>query len=117
MNFLDLTMIYRNILLFHMKIEDQLTFNDNPLQAEFNRAFDLLQEGKFAESIKAFNPLFKKDPVFPGLVEGYQTARFWGNRQNELEKLQKGKDVSFFLRDELKNFEKFYYKKYIFRAV
>ncbi len=80
-----------------MDNDGQLTFSDDPLLNESNKAYQQIEEGNFDEAVRRIDDLMSKDPYYPGLSEGYRTARFWLNRTGELMSLPDGKETADFL--------------------
>lgn len=83
----------------------QLTFGDDPLLIGINEVYQLLEEGNFSEAIKKVDNHMNINPDYPGLAEGYRTAKFWANRANEIESLVKGKQTADFLMREWEDFK------------
>jgi len=75
----------------------QLTFSDDPLLVGVNAAYQLIEEGDFASAVKKIDELLSINPEYPGLAEGYRTAKFWYNRQKEIARLERGKQTADFL--------------------
>ena len=64
-----------------MDKDRQLTFSDDPLLNRINQVFLLIEDGNFSKAVKSFDDLLSLDPDYPGVIEGYRTAKFWNNRQ------------------------------------
>lgn len=99
-----------------MDQDGQLTFADDPLLSPSNDAYQLLSEGNFNEAVKKFDQLLNINPDYPGLVEGYRTARFWLNRKDELQHLAEGKATADFLMKQWEDFSHYAAEKEIFRS-
>jgi tetratricopeptide (TPR) repeat protein len=80
-----------------MDRDGQLSFSDDPMLMGINEAYQLIEEGKFPEAVGRIDALLSLNPDYPGLAEGYRTAKFWNNRKGELAKLEKGKQTADFL--------------------
>jgi tetratricopeptide (TPR) repeat protein len=83
----------------------QLTFSDDPLSSGINDVYQFIEEGSFRQAIRKSDDLMNINPDFPGLTEGYRTAKFWSNRKSELESLTKGKQTADFLMREWEDFK------------
>jgi tetratricopeptide (TPR) repeat protein len=83
----------------------QLTFSDDPLSSGINEIYQLIEEGSFKQAIRKLDDLMNINPDFPGLIEGYRTAKFWSNRTDEIESLTKGKQTADFLMREWEDFK------------
>lgn len=94
----------------------QLIFSDDPLLQGSNEAFSMIEEGNFRKASDLLNRLLTQEPSYPGLAAGYRTARFWENRQGELEKKQDGKEKADFLMKQWVVFEKYAAEKEIEKA-
>lgn len=94
-----------------MDRDGQLTFSDDPLLLGINEAYGLIEEGKFAEAAQKIDGLLNGNPEYPGLVEGYRTAKFWNNRREELGRLERGKQTADFLMTQWEAFKKYAQEK------
>lgn len=83
----------------------QLTFSDDPLLSRSNEVYQLIEAGDFAPAVKLLDDLMDIEPEYPGLIEGYRTARFWLNRERELNNLEDGKATADFLMQQWKSFD------------
>ncbi len=91
----------------------QLTFSDDPLLNSTSEAYQLLEEGNFESSAAKFDSMMTLDPDYPGVIEGYRTAKFWNNRHKELMSLEDGKQTADFLMRQWEVFEKYSAEKSI----
>ncbi len=91
----------------------QLTFSDDPLLNSTSEAYQLLEEGNFELSAAKFDSMMTLDPDYPGVIEGYRTAKFWNNRHKELMSLEDGKQTADFLMRQWEVFEKYSTEKSI----
>ena len=91
----------------------QLTFSDDPLLNSTSEAYQLLEEGNFELSAEKFDSMMTLDPDYPGVIEGYRTAKFWNNRHKELMSLEDGKQTADFLMRQWEVFEKYSAEKSI----
>ncbi len=85
----------------------QMSFSDDPLLNETSEIFEFISEGKFDEAVKRSDALMDIDPEYPGLAEAYRTAKFWGNRRSEFNRLDEGKKTADFLLEEWESYEKY----------
>ncbi|HOO70234.1 MAG TPA: hypothetical protein PK926_00620 [Spirochaetota bacterium] len=85
----------------------QLTFSDDPLLNGVNEVYQLVETGEFSLAVKKLDELMSVDPDYPGLIEAYRTARFWHNREKELNNLDDGKATADFLMNQWKEFEEY----------
>lgn len=99
-----------------MDKDGQLTFSDDPLLNGINEVYQFIESGNFAGAVEKLDILMNIDPDYPGLIEGYRTARFWNNREKELNALQDGKDTADFLMKQWKIFEEYAYEKDITKS-
>ena len=83
----------------------QLTFSDDPLLRESAEVYQCISEGSFNEAARIADQLMNINPDYPGLVEAYRTAKFWSNREKEINKTEDGKKCADFLMKEWKVFE------------
>ncbi|MBN2402588.1 MAG: hypothetical protein JXN64_09310 [Spirochaetes bacterium] len=83
----------------------QLSFSDDPISIGINEVYQLIEEGDFKQAIRKSDELMDINPDFPGLTEGYRTAKFWSNRTGELGNLTKGKQTADFLMREWEDFK------------
>ncbi|MDY6933120.1 MAG: tetratricopeptide repeat protein [Spirochaetota bacterium] len=90
-----------------MEQNGQLNFSDDPLLAGSNESFQFLEEGKFLEAVTKLDELMSINPNYPGLGEGYRTARFWNNREKEINNLDQGKQTADFLMIQWMEFENY----------
>lgn len=75
----------------------QLTFSDDSVLNESNNAYLLLEDGNFNDAVMRFDTLMSSNPDYPGVVDGYRTAKFWLNRSGELHLLPDGRETADFL--------------------
>ena len=61
----------------------QLTFSDDPVLNGLNEVYQLIEKGEFTAAVEKADELMNIDPNYPGLLEGYRTAKFWNNRERE----------------------------------
>lgn len=85
----------------------QLTFSDDPLLTGSNEIYQLIESGEFSVAVKRLDELMDIDPDYPGLIEAYRTARFWLNRERELNNMEDGKITADFLMTQWKAFEEY----------
>jgi len=85
----------------------QLTFSDDPLLERSNQIYQLIEEGNFSEAIEGLDILMNTDSEYPGLIEGYRTAKFWFNRDRELKSLKDGRETADFLMREWNLFDEY----------
>lgn len=90
-----------------MDQEGQLLFSDDPFLIGCNTAFQLIEEGKFAEALEKIDELMDRNPDFPGLAETYRTAKFWISRVKDIDGLEEGKMTADFLMKEWEEFTKY----------
>ncbi|MCL2155305.1 MAG: hypothetical protein FWH53_06545 [Leptospirales bacterium] len=83
----------------------QLTFSDDPLLRESAEVYQFISEGNFKEAVKIADQMMNMNPDYPGLVESYRTAKFWSNREKEINTIGEGKRCADFLMKEWKVFE------------
>jgi tetratricopeptide (TPR) repeat protein len=83
----------------------QLTFSDDPLLRESAEVYQFIAEGNFGEAAKIADRLMNINPDYPGLAESYRTAKFWSNREKEINTIGEGKKCADFLMKEWKVFE------------
>ncbi len=88
-----------------MDRDTQLTSSNDPLLTGINEVYQLIEEGNFNEVIRKLDNLMDINPDYPGLAEGYRTAKFWSNRADEIESLAKGKQTADFLMREWEDFK------------
>lgn len=91
----------------------QMTFSDDPLLQGSNEAYQLIEEGQFTEAVKKIDGLLNINPDYPGLTEGYRTAKFWQNRTDEISRKQEGKERADFLMTQWEEFKKYTEEKKI----
>lgn len=96
-----------------MDKDGQLIFNDDPFLIACNTAYQLIEEGKFPEAIEKIDRLMGENPDYPGLVETFRTAKFWKNRSNDIEALEKGKSTADFLMMQWEVFRRYSLEKNI----
>ncbi|HRZ27609.1 MAG TPA: hypothetical protein P5346_02650 [Spirochaetota bacterium] len=89
----------------------QMTFSDDPLLNGSNEVYQLIETGEFALAVTKLDEMMEIDPDYPGLVESYRTARFWHNREKELNALDDGKDTADYLMTQWKIFEEYSQEK------
>lgn len=99
-----------------MEKNGQLTFNDDPLLPGMEEAFNDLSTGDFKAAALKFSKLLDKNPEYPGLTEGFRTARFWENRQGEIQNTKEGRETADFFMQEWASFEKYCYDKNLFQS-
>lgn len=85
----------------------QLTFSDDPLLNSSNQAYQLIEEGSFKQAVKIFDELVSIDPDYPGVVDGYRTAKFWFNRIRELSRVAEGRAKADFLMRQWEVFDQY----------
>jgi tetratricopeptide (TPR) repeat protein len=83
----------------------QLTFSDDPLLRESSEVYQFISEGSFKEAVKIADQLMNINPDYPGLAEAYRTAKFWSNREKEINEIKDSKKCADFLMKEWKIFE------------
>jgi tetratricopeptide (TPR) repeat protein len=90
-----------------MDQDGQLLFSDDPFLIGCNTAFQLIEEGKFAEALEKIDHLMSRNPDYPGLSETFRTARFWMSRIEDLEGIEEGKMTADFLMKEWEEFTRY----------
>jgi tetratricopeptide (TPR) repeat protein len=85
----------------------QMTFSDDPLLGGINEVQHLIESGEFSLAVKKLDDLMTVNPDYPGLIEGYRTARFWHNREKELNSLEDGKATADFLMEQWREFDEY----------
>jgi tetratricopeptide (TPR) repeat protein len=83
----------------------QLTFSDDPLLRESAEVYQFISDGSCKEAVKIADQLMNINPDYPGLVEAYRTAKFWSNREKEINEIKDSKKCADFLMKEWKVFE------------
>jgi tetratricopeptide (TPR) repeat protein len=83
----------------------QLSFSDDPLSSGINEVYQLIEEGSFKQAIMKLDDLMDINPDYPGVTEGYRSAKFWSNRAGEIENLTGGKQTADFLMREWEEFK------------
>ncbi len=94
-----------------MDRDGQLTFSDDPLLVGVNAAHQLIEEGDFTGAVNKIDELLSVNPEYPGLAEGYRTAKFWNNRQREIARLDRGKQTADFLMTQWEIFKAYAQEK------
>lgn len=94
-----------------MDHDGQLTFSDDPLLPRINEAYQLIEDGEFSESAQIIDELMNINPDYPGLTEGYRTAKFWNNRKDEIETNIKGKKKADYLMRQWSEFQRYAVEK------
>lgn len=95
----------------------QLTFSDNPLLNGLNEAYQLIEEGNFSRAVECFDDLLGVDPAYPGIAEGYRTAKFWSNRVKELKGMGYGLKAANFLMTQWETFDEYAAEKGLLSSV
>jgi tetratricopeptide (TPR) repeat protein len=90
-----------------MDKDGQLIFNDDPFLIGINTAYQLIEEGKFSDALGKLDELLGRNPDYPGLADAYRTAKFWKNRQRDIEALEKGKSTADFLMKQWDEFRRY----------
>jgi tetratricopeptide (TPR) repeat protein len=75
----------------------QLTFSDDPILNGINEVYQLVEKGDFATAVSKIDELMDIEAEYPGLIEAYRVAKFWHNRERELQTLDQGKDTAEYL--------------------
>lgn len=96
-----------------MENNGQLTFNDDPILPGINSAFSHLETGEFSTAVKEFSTFLDENPDYPGLADGYRTARFWENRSSDIKNLKEGRQTADFFMKEWEYFDKYCEEKNI----
>ncbi len=90
-----------------MDKDGQLLFSDDPFLIGCNTALQLIEEGKYSESLERVDDLMSQNPDYPGLADIYRTAKFWLNRIDDLAELEEGKMTADFLMKEWEYFTRY----------
>lgn len=90
-----------------MDRDGQLTFSDDPLLPGINEAYQLIEEGNFIEAAEIIDALMNQSTDYPGLIEGYRTAKFWNNRKDEIDNSIQGKKKADYLMRQWDEFNKY----------
>ncbi|MCP4130919.1 MAG: hypothetical protein GY754_08040 [bacterium] len=85
----------------------QLVFSDDPMLNGINQAFQHIEEGDFKHAVYKLDELMNINPDYPGLIEGYRTAKFWLNRTSNINSLEDGKKTADFLMTEWSIFDEY----------
>ncbi len=85
----------------------QLTFSDDPVLNQVNESYQLIEKGDFNSALEKINNLMDQDPNYPGLIEGYRTAKFWLNRARDLQNLTDGMEKAEFLMKQWETFNEY----------
>jgi tetratricopeptide (TPR) repeat protein len=94
-----------------MDRDGQLTFSDDPLLPGINEAYQLIEEGNFIEAAKIIDGLMNQSTDYPGLIEGYRTAKFWNNRKDEIDNSIQGKKKADYFMRQWNEFNKYAIEK------
>lgn len=78
----------------------QLTFSDDPILNAINEVYQLIEGGDFSAAVAKIDELMDVNADYPGLIEAYRVAKFWLNRNRELQALEEGKETAEFLMKE-----------------
>ncbi len=85
----------------------QLTFSDDPVLNQVNESYQLIEKGDFSTALDKINELLDLDPNYPGLIDGYRTAKFWLNRSKDLQNLGDGMEKAEFLMKQWEIFNEY----------
>jgi len=85
----------------------QLTFSDDPILNGINEVYQLLEQGEFASAVGKIDELMDIDADYPGLIEAYRVAKFWHNREREMNGLEEGKETAEFLMKQWEIFDEY----------
>ncbi len=99
-----------------MDRDGQLSFSDDPMLLGINEAYQLIEEGKFTEAVARIDGLLSLNPDYPGLAEGYRTAKFWNNRRGELSRMDRGKQTADFLMTQWEIFKSYAQEKNLLQS-
>ncbi|MFC1670247.1 tetratricopeptide repeat protein [Spirochaetota bacterium] len=91
----------------------QLTFSDDPLLNGSNEVYQLIEDGKYNDAVLKLDRLLDIDHEYPGLIESYRIAKFWLNREDEINNLGNGKKRADFLMNEWETFDEYVHSKHM----
>jgi len=99
-----------------MKQNEKSPLSDDLLIDGIDESYQFIEEGRFYKGVIKINELMNIDPYYPGLVEGYRTAKFWNNRKDEINKLNKGKQTADYLMTQWEDFKNYATKQNMLKS-